>query len=60
MGHDVKALAEQGYNAYGEEAGWKTFDGRPMPTWSQVGEPVQARWIAAARRIAQQVGAKVG
>lgn len=42
-----------GYEAYGAAAGWKTFDGRPMPTWEQLGQSkggleTQRRWDVAA------------
>jgi len=45
-----------GYEAYGSAAGWKTFDGRPMPTWEQlggtdVGRETQRRWECAATAI---------
>jgi hypothetical protein len=53
--HDTLKLAQEGYEAYGDAAGWKTFDGRQMPKWEGVGEVVQARWQAAARRIAKLV-----
>ena len=45
-----------GYEAYGEAAGWKTFDGRPMPTWEQLqatetGRETCRRWEVAAAAI---------
>jgi hypothetical protein len=45
-----------GYDAYGETANWKTFDGRPMPTWDELsetetGRETQRRWHMAARAI---------
>ena len=44
-------LAKEGYEAYRREANWQTFDNRDMPTWDQIGEIVQNRWMAAATRI---------
>ncbi len=44
-------LAEIGYNAYGEKAGWKTYDFKPMPTWEKLGVIVQERWCAATDAI---------
>jgi hypothetical protein len=44
-------VAERMFNAYNEQGPnhWKTFDGRPVPRWSDTGEQVQAKWIAAAQ-----------
>ena len=36
------------FNAYGEHCGWKTFDGRDMPRWDAINEPVRQHWCAAA------------
>lgn len=44
-------FAESAFNAYGDKAGWKTFDDRPMPQWDDVGEVVQARWVAAVKDV---------
>jgi len=48
-----------GYEAYGETAGWKTFDGRPMPSWdelgaSDTGKETQRRWEVAAKAILKE------
>ncbi|EPX62534.1 hypothetical protein D187_008722 [Cystobacter fuscus DSM 2262] len=50
-----------GYEAYGDHPGahgpWTTFDGRPMPTWSDLkkggpaGQLTRDRWEIAARTI---------
>ena len=45
-----------GYDAYGSAAQWRTFDGRPMPTWadlgtSDTGRETQRRWEVAADAI---------
>lgn len=54
MPHDmtILELASELYAGYGDEAGWKTWDGKPMPRWDELpAEPdIKARWIAAARR----------
>jgi hypothetical protein len=44
-------LAELMFNAYnGQEPNpWKTFDGRPVPRWSEVTDQVRGKWTAAAR-----------
>jgi len=41
-------LAETMWNAYAEQAGGKTFDGKPLPTWPELGEDRQSCWHAAA------------
>jgi len=55
-------LGQTGYEAYGSAANWKTFDGRPMPKWielgaSEVGRETQRRWEAAAVAIAAALAA---
>jgi hypothetical protein len=42
------------YAAYGAPsgAGDKTWDGRPMPTWEQMGDKQRAGWIAVGRAFA--------
>jgi hypothetical protein len=42
-------LARLMYQAYYKEAGGLTFDGKPLPTWYQLGAPQHRCWIAAAR-----------
>lgn len=39
------------YEAYGRDADWKTYDGRPMPTWDDLTEAVRGHWIAAALAV---------
>lgn len=50
--HDKKILelAQDLFNAYNsaEPNPWKTFDGRPVPTWTQLNDQVQAKWYAVA------------
>lgn len=41
--------AERAYQAYGDSVGWKTFDGRDMPTWAQLPERIQQAWAAVAQ-----------
>lgn len=40
-----------GYEAYGKTAGWKTFDGRRMPSWEEAGDETRRRWHVAAHGI---------
>ena len=49
----------RGHDTYGEAAGWKTFDGRPMPRWAdlsstEAGRETQRRWEVAASAIAER------
>lgn len=37
--------------AYCEQGGGKTFDGKPLPTWDELGADRQACWLAALRAI---------
>lgn len=38
--------AELLYNAYGDDAEWQTWDGRPMPDWQDLSPAVQRHWRA--------------
>jgi len=47
-------FAEAAYNAYKRSTGGKTFDGRDMPTWTEIGiktPHVQVAWIAAVKQV---------
>lgn len=51
-----KSYGQIGYEAYGETAGWTTFDGRPMPSWEQLGDSpggreTRRRWDVAAQAV---------
>lgn len=41
-------MAERMFDAYNREAGGKTWDGKPIPPWSEVGDRVRNNWLAAA------------
>lgn len=43
--------ARDAYHAYGQSTGWTTHDGRPMPSWNDLGDRVQAAWIAAVTAV---------
>jgi len=52
----MKTAGQIGYEAYGEAAAWKTFDGRDMPRWEALadlphGAETRRRWEAAAAAI---------
>ena len=50
-------LAESAYHAYCKQAGGKTFDGKPLPTYAELGPERQACWVAAAKQVAAEVAA---
>jgi len=41
-------LAKTMWEAYSRKAGGKAFDGKPLPTWDELGPDRQACWEAAA------------
>ena len=45
-----RALARM-WQGYCYAAGGKTFDGKPLPTWAELGDERQACWRAALRAI---------
>lgn len=47
----MKTLGQIGYEAYGEDSGWKAFDGRPMPRWADLRPDIANRWEVAASAI---------
>lgn len=46
-------LAKAGYQAYGDKAEWKNYQGLPMPTWDDLPENIKIYWESAAEAIAQ-------
>lgn len=47
--NDVQFLAEKVYAAYCEKAGGKTFDNKPLPSFSELGANRQECWMAGAQ-----------
>lgn len=47
----IEELAKIGYDAYGNEAEWKSFDGKPMPKWEDLPQHIRHRWKVAAGAI---------
>lgn len=47
----INEFAQEAFKAYNESAGGKTWDGRPIPTWEEVGDKVRSHWIAAVRKV---------
>jgi hypothetical protein len=50
---DMTELAKVGYRAYGETTGFKNYQGLPMPEWDELGETIQAAWVAATRAVCE-------
>ena len=48
MNESNRELARTMFDAYNKQAGGKTWDGKDIPPFDQVGDRVQANWIAAA------------
>jgi hypothetical protein len=49
-------LGRAAYQAYAKAGGWKTYDGRDMPTWyelsgTETGQKTQHRWTRAAEAV---------
>lgn len=49
-------LAKTAFDAYNVQAGGKTWDGKDIPPFDQVGEKVQANWVAAVKATCAAVG----
>lgn len=50
-------LAASAYAAYCKQAGGKTFDGKPLPTYEELGEDRQACWRAAVTQVSAELAA---
>lgn len=48
-------IAASMYHAYCKQAGGKTFDGKPLPTWAEIGAERQSCWVAAAKQAASEL-----
>lgn len=48
-------LAEVAYNAYGDNRGWVTFNGDPMPRWEDQTPELREAWNAAAQAVAEVI-----
>lgn len=53
-------LAERAYEAYAKSTEGKTFDGRDMPTWDDLTQPVRNAWQAAAEQVRHNVLVQLG
>ena len=48
-------MEKEMWDAYAKQAGGVTFDGKPLPTWDELGEERQACWKAAASVCANEI-----
>jgi hypothetical protein len=48
-------LARIAYAAYCKRAGGKTYDGKPLPGWTDIGVERQACWIEAVKAVVHEV-----
>ena len=48
-------IAKLMWDAYAFRAGGITFDGKPLPTWDELGEDRQSCWVAAASVTADRI-----
>ncbi len=48
-------IARAMYTAYLKKAGGKAFDGKPLPSFEQLGAERRECWIAAAQEAAKQI-----
>lgn len=45
---EVRPYGEIAYEAYGQNRGWQSWDGKPMPTWTDLRPDIQIAWQVAA------------
>lgn len=50
----MKSLGQIAFEAYGAAVGGKTYDGKPIPQWSEVKPTIQQGWEAAADAASAQ------
>lgn len=51
----MRTLGQVGFDAYGDEAEWKAFDGRPMPQWDEnLRADIKHKWEVAAKAIVKE------
>lgn len=48
-------IVEKMWAAYCEAAGGVTYDGKPLPTWEELGDDRQKCWMAAGKEAANEI-----
>lgn len=51
----VQRCARAMFEAYSAEAGWRTYDNKPIPLWEAVGVVVRRRWCAAFLGVVREI-----
>jgi len=54
MNLKLMQMAKEGYDAYGEMAKWKNFQGADMPQWDALPDEIQERLCSAAHAIVKK------
>ena len=47
----IDHYAKIGYDAYGDNADWKNYQGKPMPTWDELPENIKESWRVSTKAI---------
>ncbi len=55
-GGGIEDAPRTAFEAYNADRGGLTWDGKPIPGWSAVGDGVRAGWTAAARAVLSLAG----
>lgn len=55
-----KSYGQIGYEAYAKSTGGKTYDGRDMPKWEALPEPIKEAWEDAADAIREEYDDQCG
>ena len=54
MKFNIIKLAKEGYDAYGEMAKWKNFQGADMPQWDALPDKIKRSWCSATHAIVKK------
>lgn len=52
----MKSFGQIAYEGYAARTGGKTYDGRDMPEWHDLGRDIQEAWEAAADAVGEHYG----
>lgn len=52
---DLGTLARVAFEAYNDERGGLTWDGKPIPGWDDVGDEIRAAWMASVAATLRSV-----
>ena len=47
----MQELGKLAWDTYAETVGGTTFDGKPLPTWEELGQRQRDGWTAAAKAV---------